>query len=288
MNAFEAIFTARVWSIRGFIRSCIASLVVVTILFGVWYSRIPDECHLRIVALGSTQVPNSSTWYLIAVHGYGIDIGPHGEPQVNPTQAFAGGGKRYVEAMSIHRLDVFVVLPFLYNFIADFAALIFTQVIPTHLSNLPAITIRRITMTFFLSGCVLLALSFFALDAAVTIMDYIIRATSPGPAVAPPQGGGISNPGNFAKALLFPFYKRDPNEWDVGTLYGTFVWSTLTGILWLGLFSTSVIIANISMKLRTVGPWLSRNFRVQSQPFRILGALMVILVFSVCVLFEIL
>jgi hypothetical protein len=83
ITAFDAIFTDNLWSIRGFIRSCIASVVIVTILLVVWYSSIPDEWHLHIVALGRENHPNVSNWFFIATHvtpgGYDINIGPHGE-----------------------------------------------------------------------------------------------------------------------------------------------------------------------------------------------------------------
>ena len=253
--AFEAIFTDKLWSIRGFIRSCIASIVVVAILFAVWLSSIPDEWHLRISALAHAGVPNASTWFLIGIYGDVIDIDSHGHLHA------AAISSPYTEAMSIHRLDIFGILPFLYNFVADFVALILTWRVLTKLSTRPNITILRLTITFLVFSCVLLVLSFFVLDAVVTFFNYVIGARSPGLMAATPQGGGIANVGDFVKAtLLFPFYKRYPNEWAVGTLYGVFVWSSLMGVLWLGIFGTSLIIANVSMKSKALGRGLTGIF----------------------------
>jgi hypothetical protein len=95
----------------------------------------------------------------------------------------------------------------------------------------------------------------------------------------PPSGGSIGRLGNFVGAILFPFYRSYSallGEWSITTLYGVFIWSTLMGIVWLGVFSISVIIANVSMNLSGLGPWLDRNFRVRSQPFRILELLALI------------
>jgi hypothetical protein len=283
ITIFEALFTENLWSIRGFIRSCVASIVVVAILTIVWYSSIPIEWHLRIAALRNAQVPNASTWCLIGVHGYGIDIGPNGDLHVNPHEAFTEGN-RYTEALSITRLDTFIVLPILYNFVADFAALIFTQAVINSIID-SGHTVHRLFIILFSSACLLLALSFVVLHGAVTVMDYIVRAVSRGP-ISAPQSGGISEFGNFSKAILFPFYKRYPNNWNVGTLYGVFVWSTLIGILWIGIFITSVIIANLSMKLKGVGPWLDRNFHVRREPFRILAVLTIISVFMCCAIYH--
>jgi hypothetical protein len=144
-----------------------------------------------------------------------------------------------------------------------------------------------LAITLFAAACLLLALSFGALNAVSQIMDYIIRATSSCRiTAAPPQGGGLATFGNFVTAVLFPLYKNRPNEWNVGTLYGVFVWSTLMGVFWVLIFSTSVIIANISMKLQGVGPWLDRRFQVRSQPFKILAALTIICIVAVCMIYH--
>jgi hypothetical protein len=84
ISAFDALFTDNLWSRRGLLRSCLASLVTVTILLLVWYLSIPDEWRIRFVSLGHTNDPNSTWWTLIAIPHYtnvpfNIDIDPHGQ-----------------------------------------------------------------------------------------------------------------------------------------------------------------------------------------------------------------
>jgi hypothetical protein len=248
-------------------------------LFIVWYSSVPDEWHVRIASLGNAHDPNASpTWWLIALRGTIMDVDLHGA--FHATQPGT-------EPAILTRLDVLVFYPFLHNLVADFFALIFTQKILATFSMPPATTIRGLIFTFLVSACLLLALAFCALLAAGIIISHIVNALML-QFVGTTLGVGPLQPyvGNFVTAVLFPFYKNRPDEWNVATIYGVFVWSTLMGILWIGIFSTSVIIANVSMKLQGLGPWLNRNFRVRSRPFRILGVLMVILLFVACAIYH--
>lgn len=88
----------------------------------------------------------------------------------------------------------------------------------------------------------------------------------------------------FTNAVWFPFYKNRPDQWNVSTSYGVFVWSTLMGVLWVGIFSTSVIIANVSTHSQGLGPWLDQRFRVGTEPFKVLAALAIIFVIVVCII----
>lgn len=169
-------------------------------------------------------------------------------------------------------------LPFLYNLFADFGALIITQQVLQHLSSA---TMRRLTMTVFVAACGILALSFVALDIAVLILQYVFTGSGPS---TPSEF--IFSPRRFVAAIRFPFYRSYPDEWRTDTIYGVFVWSTLIGIIWLGIFTASVVIANVSLKLRFIGPLLSRNFKVQRQPIRILRALVIILLSGVCAIYH--
>jgi hypothetical protein len=146
---FDAVFTDKLLSIRGFIRSCMASITIVAILFVFWYSTIPAEWHLRIANLAEPSVPNAApTWFLIAVQGYGIDIGLRGEVIVNQREALGH--------MNIIRLYPFVYLPFLYNFLADFLGLILTRRALAYLLTRPTKTIGGLIITFLASACLLL------------------------------------------------------------------------------------------------------------------------------------
>jgi hypothetical protein len=138
----------------------------------------------------------------------------------------------------------------------------------------------------------MLVLAYIAVGGAVVIMDYIISAVEPGPMDEIPWSRSILNPRNFVhEVIALPLYKIYPEifgEWRIGSLFGVFVWSTLMGIGWLAVFSVSVIIANISLKLHGVGPWLSKNFQVQRQPFRILAALVTAPIVAACVIYHVL
>jgi hypothetical protein len=89
ISVFDAIFTGNLWSIRGFGRSCIASVVTVTILLIFWYSSKPDEWLLRIATFERQGIPDASQWAVVAIrqttHGKcRIDIETHGEVKIIP------------------------------------------------------------------------------------------------------------------------------------------------------------------------------------------------------------
>jgi hypothetical protein len=286
ISAFEALFTDNVWSKRGFGRSCIASLVIVTILLLVWYLSILDQWRLRLVALGIAGDPHSTTWTLIAIPHYtnvpfNLDIDVHGHLSTIRGDILGRQGEAGSVTFTVdfdHQLPIYWGLPFIYNFFADFGALIITHKVLRHMSSA---TVRRLTITVFVAACGILALLFVALDVAVLILKYLY--TGSGPSTA---SEFMFSPRRFVAAILFPFYRGNPDEWQIDTLYGVFVWSSLIGIIWLGIFCASVIIANVSMKLRVVGPWLSKNFQVQRQPIRKLRALVIILLSGVCAIYH--
>jgi hypothetical protein len=49
-----------------------------------------------------------------------------------------------------------------------------------------------------------------------------------------------------------------------------------------------VIIANGSMKLRGVGPWLNKNFQVQRHPLRILRVIVIVVMSGFCAAYHLL
>jgi hypothetical protein len=205
--AFEAVFTDNLLSVRGFIRSCIASLAIVTALFIVWYLSIPDEWHLRISNIEAANDPDLSSWWLISMRGHAIDIGLHSD-----LHRIHGGA----EPMMLYRLDVLVFYLFLYNIGTDFIALIFTERILATLS-MRHTTMAGLILTFLLPACMLLVLAFYALEAAGTTIVYIINAISRprGPMMATPLQTYVSI---FMNAVWFPFYKNRPDKWNVGIL----------------------------------------------------------------------
>ena len=132
----------------------------------------------------------------------------------------------------------------------------------------------------FRASCGLLVLSFMALNISILALSYGFFHSAPKEV--------IFTPNRFVRSILFPFYTRYPSEWQVDTLYGVFIWSTLMGIIWVAIFGSSVIIANGSMKLRGVGPWLNRNFQVQRHPLRILRVIVIVVVCSLCTFYHLL
>jgi hypothetical protein len=115
LSAFDAIFTDKLWSLRGFVRSCMASIVVVTILFGAWYSSIPDDWHLIIYSTGDPYNPPATTWAVIAIRTpdlRDVMIGPHGELDLLV--------KKGPLNLQSARLGGILFAPFIYNLFVDF------------------------------------------------------------------------------------------------------------------------------------------------------------------------
>jgi hypothetical protein len=124
---------------------------------------------------------------------------------------------------------------------------------------------------FIITTAALLLLADLFLTGVVAIHECILRAMSPRETLPEPAGGTIENPQNFIAAILFPLYIFNSSllgEWSIDTLYGVFVWSTLMGVFWIAVFSASVIIANLGIQVRGLGPWLEEYTKVRSQPFR--------------------
>jgi hypothetical protein len=210
-------------------------------------------------------------------------MGRHGDVITLPNT----GTLPSVAKIHLHRIYTFLLLPFVYNLFADFFALIITRRVLSHLYARPAVTIDRLIIMFAISAAVLLALAAVLLDVVTLILDYLTH-------VSPDEILGertIRNPQNFLGAIVFPFYRSYSEilgEWSTITVYGVFLWSTLMGIFWLASFSVAIIIANVSIKFRGVGPWLDKNFKVRSQPFQILGFIAIISVSGACVIYHLL
>lgn len=281
ISAFDAIFTKNVRSRRGFIQSCKASIVIVTILALVWYLSIPDNLRIRFVDLARAGHPVSRTWTLIAIPHYtnvpfNLDIDTQGHFYTIPGDILGNHGGTIFVPLNIEvGVAVFGGLPIIYNLLADFVALIVTRRVLRHMSTA---TVWRAIVTLGAASCTLLVLSFVALNISILLLNFLFFHSAPKEL--------IFTPSRFVRAILFPFYANHPHEWQVDTLYGVFIWSTLVGILWLAIFSASVIIANGSMKLRGVGPWLNKNFQVQRQPLRILRALVIMVLCGFCAIYH--
>ena len=125
--------------------------------------------------------------------------------------------------MSLHHLDVFVVIPILYKLIADFAAFILTHAILEQISRQHNITFLRLIITVVLSSALLLSLSYVFPKIATTLADDIIRAVSPElPNVSGQPSSIMSNIFDLASVLLFQFHKNRQEQWNIGTLYWSY------------------------------------------------------------------
>lgn len=239
LSAFDAIFTDELWSLRGFIRSCMASIFVVAILSGVWYSSIPDEWNVNLYTNANPYHP-ATMWFVIAIKqptppGFqNITIGPHGELGVIAQHPSKG-----TVQLQTQRPDIIFLIPLVYNLFADFMALLITRSIARHLSE-SLVSMRYVVLVFVLSSFSILVLSSAFLNLAVRITNYIVIGDLPS---LTGSGESIVTPMNYLKAILFPLYKNHSEllgGWSIGTVYGVFVWSTLMGVVWLWIFSQAL------------------------------------------------
>src|SRR5436309_1488702 len=119
----------------GFFRSCLASIVIVAILFGIWYSSIPDQWNVNIYT-NATPYHSATVWFVTAIKqptppGFkDITIGPHG--QLGIISQYSSMGTLVLQTQ---RPDVIFLIPLVYNLFADFVALLITRGIARHLSK---------------------------------------------------------------------------------------------------------------------------------------------------------
>jgi hypothetical protein len=113
-SIFDAVFTENLWSLRGFFRSTLASIVTVIILIIFWSSSVPDDWHIRISVLDQADHPGVRTWFLIASRSpQGMEMGRHGE--------IIGASPNASLAFQWLPLHMLVFGPFIYNLLADYS-----------------------------------------------------------------------------------------------------------------------------------------------------------------------
>ena len=141
ISVFDALFTEHLWSKRGLLRSCIASVTILIIFGLVWYLSIPNEWRIRLVDLARAGHPDSRTWTLIAIRHYAnvpfnLDIDPQGTFHTVPGDILDNrGGKLFVPLSIEVGVSVFGGLPIIYNVLVDFAALIVIRRVLQHTST---------------------------------------------------------------------------------------------------------------------------------------------------------
>ena len=260
--AFDAIFKGNLYSLRGFVRSCKLSLVLVGLLFVWWYSTIPDYVRLEI----HTSPLGLNDYYfqkMPAVWYYSV---------VSITRETG-----YYNIIMTNLVFTFL-LPLLYNFGFDYLALIFTREVLKHLSTLSSARVLIIPFVLVICLLVISVIAYFGFTIASMIGGFPRRATY-----------NYSAIGEMLHALAFPFYARFPGilgRWSIDTIMGVFLYSTFFGIIWIGLFSIALIVSKLSMKISFLGPWLRDNLRVRQHPFKATGGLLVVIVSVMCVIFH--
>jgi hypothetical protein len=89
--------------------------------------------------------------------------------------------------------------------------------------------------------------------------------------------------------IAFPFYNVAPSllgRWTAHTISGVFLLSTLTGIVWVLLFSLAVIASNFSMNITGIGPWLKAHLDTRKHPYRSMGLILVPIISCVCLIYH--
>src|SRR5579871_364017 len=112
LSAFDAVFTDKLFSLRGFFRSAIISAFVVSILSALWLYTKPSNIPLWI---GPAPRANFYPGYPCPLHCYALNAA---------VPNLVGNGQTWVTA---HYLFPHLLTPFFYNFVFDWIALIATR-----------------------------------------------------------------------------------------------------------------------------------------------------------------
>lgn len=228
VTAFDLIFTENLFSWRGFLRSCKISLVLVLLLGILWYATIPEYVYLEIRTM-----PFGSSCYMLKIPpfwNYGL---------VSMIQE-----NGYVDVHVNYLLPTFFT-PLLYNFVFDYAALLFIRNLLRYLSTIQARSILLVPLVFVSSLSMLVVIAFVGFKIASTLSWYLTGC----------REQFFNEPSYIefmVQILSFPFYKQFPEifgRWYVETILGVFVYSTLFGMVWIILLSVGLILANLSMRI---------------------------------------
>ncbi len=260
--AFDAIFHGNLYSFRGFLQSCKISLILVTLVFVWWYSTIPDYVHLEIytspLGLNDYYFQNMPAIWYYSIVSIVWEQGHYNVVMTNLVFAF--------------------LFPFLYNFGFDYLALIFTRQVLKYLTKLPSVLLFTIPIIFSMCLLVISTIAYSGFTIAGMIGGFPRREIY-----------NYSEIAIMAHALAFPFFRHSSGilgNWSIDTITGVFSYSTFFGIVWIGLFSAALLFANLSMKIRFLGPWLKDNTHVKQHPFKVMGGLLVITLSVICVVYH--
>lgn len=261
VTAFDLVFTDDLYSWRGFGRSCKISVVLVLLLGILWYATIPEYVYLEIRTM-----PFGNGCYLLKMPPF------WNYALVSMTQE-----RDYVDVHANYLLPT-IFTPFLYNFMFDYVSLIVTRNILQYSSTMSSKSMFMIPLIFGFSLSAIVLISFVAFKLATTISWHLTGC----------REQFFNQPPYIAfmiRIIAFPFYGEYPGilgRWYAETVLGVFVCSTLFGMVWIIMFSVGLILANLSMKIAFLGPWLDKNVHVRQYPFKIMGGLLAMLLFAIC------
>jgi hypothetical protein len=267
LSAFDGIFTDNLYSLKGFARSVMFSTVVVILLLILWYSTIPPNVHLAI------EIPRARIGPPWPLPFKGDSLGNYAVI----SRIFYPSGLR----TSANFIIPVFLAPFIYNFVTDYVALIATRRMLKTIANTRNVFL--ILVVFILSIPALLILADIGFALYITAIEFVAEFP-----LSVPQ---FFSPGDLVRRIAFPFYNKFPKllgQWTAHTITGVFLASTLIGIFWVGIFSISVITANLAMKIRRLGPWLQKEMNVKQGPFKIMGGLVLIVLLPVCLILHLL
>lgn len=168
----------------------------------------------------------------------------------------------------------------MYNFIFDWIAIIVTRRYLYSISKLKCHPFV-IIFTMLIADITILVIAAVGYAIFISAANYIIGW--------PIVFSGLFDIPTMIRWIAFPFYNIAPSmlgPWEITTIIGVFLLSTTTGILWIFLFSIAVIISNLILKITSLGPMISKYLNTRERPYRSMGYILVVLIFSICVIYH--
>jgi hypothetical protein len=264
--AFDAIFTDKLFSLRGFLRSAFVSSCVMILLGIVWLYTRPSNIILHIGPLPRNL--EVFKYFNCPLDCYSI---------MAETLNYRGDGQSLTTALY---LPSSIAQPFLYNFIFDWIALMVTRRYLYSISKINCHTFA-IIVTMVIAALTILVIASVGYDIFITAVDYMMGW--------PVIISEFLNISLLIRWVAFPFYNIAPSvlgPWDITTIIGVFLLSTTMGILWIFVFSIAVIISNVTLRITSLGPLIRKYLNTREKPYRSMGYILVALIFSICVIYH--
>lgn len=276
---FDVVFTPRHWSRECFNRSCLASAAaVIAVLslklsFGAW-SRDPVSVGMAGYILGwaallwgllftTTVLVRSRSWrFVLAIIFLALFLGPGALDQLQDRLILPGPiASLDVEAASVS--TNFLTVAILLNFIPDYASLLETRW-----------AIRWMEGTGRLWRLVVV-------DALVTALISLLFIGAFYATVAAPSMGRDFALGDLLVTVLWPPYapiSAEGSDQFGLTLLSISFYSAFFTSVWLWLYALGTVLARLLVRMNSGVGFLLRVTDVESQPFRSMGFVSVLIV----------